>query len=77
MMKKILAITALAATTLTFTATTADAHIATPTWVTANSVATGDQDAPSVATNRAQRDLPSRVPQRDVAVRGQAVGRRQ
>ncbi|WP_405065282.1 hypothetical protein OG558_25410 [Kribbella sp. NBC_01510] len=52
MMKKTLAITALAATTLTFTATTADAHIATPTWVTANSVATGDQDAPSVATNR-------------------------
>ncbi|MGY4771548.1 hypothetical protein ACXC9Q_31965 [Kribbella sp. CWNU-51] len=52
MVKKTLAITALAATTLTFTATTADAHIATPTWATANSVATGDQDAPSVATNR-------------------------
>lgn len=51
-MKKTLAITALAATALTFTATTADAHIAAPTWVTANSVSTGDQDAASVATNR-------------------------
>ena len=51
-MKKTLAITALAATALTFNATTAQAHIAAPTWVTANSVSTGDQDAPSVATNR-------------------------
>ncbi|TCC50823.1 hypothetical protein E0H75_11690 [Kribbella capetownensis] len=33
-------------------APSADAHIATPTWVTANSVSTGDQDAPSIATNR-------------------------
>lgn len=51
-MKRILAITTLAATALTFTATTADAHIAAPTWVTANSVSTGDQDAASVAINR-------------------------
>ena len=51
-MKKTLAITALAATALTFNAATAEAHIATPTWVTANSVSTGDQDAPLVATNR-------------------------
>ncbi|MGW5194204.1 hypothetical protein ACWEOO_33445 [Kribbella sp. NPDC004138] len=51
-MKRTLAITALAATALTFTATTADAHIAAPTWVTANSVSTGDQDAASVAINR-------------------------
>ncbi|TCC65400.1 hypothetical protein E0H73_00150 [Kribbella pittospori] len=33
-------------------APSADAHIATPTWATANSVSTGDQDAPSIATNR-------------------------
>jgi len=51
-MKKLIAITALAATVLTLTAPAASAHIAAPTWVTANSVATGDQDAPSVATNR-------------------------
>ncbi|MGW7685157.1 hypothetical protein ACWGID_30735 [Kribbella sp. NPDC054772] len=51
-MKKTLAITALAAIALTCTATTADAHIAAPTWVAANSVATGDQDTPSVATNK-------------------------
>jgi hypothetical protein len=51
-MKRTLAITALTATALTFTATTADAHIAAPTWVTANSVSTGDQDAASVAINR-------------------------
>ncbi|MEV0794476.1 hypothetical protein [Kribbella sp. NPDC050459] len=51
-MKRTLAITALAATALTFTAATADAHIAAPTWVTANSVSTGDQDAASVAINR-------------------------
>jgi hypothetical protein len=50
--KKTLAITALAATALTFTAPTADAHVAAPTWTTANSVSTGDQDAPSIATNR-------------------------
>lgn len=38
-----------------FTATSASASstfLATPTWLTANSVSTGDQDAPSVATNR-------------------------
>ncbi|MEV6269608.1 hypothetical protein AB0L64_20745 [Kribbella sp. NPDC051936] len=51
-MKRTLAITALAATALTFTAATAAAHIAAPTWVTANSVSTGDQDAASVAINR-------------------------
>lgn len=51
-MKKTLAITALVATALTLTAPTADAHIAAPTWMTANSVSTGDQDNASVATNR-------------------------
>ncbi|MEU4291511.1 hypothetical protein AB0E63_25065 [Kribbella sp. NPDC026596] len=51
-LKKTIAITALAATTLTINATTADAHLAAPTWMTANSVSTGDQDAPSIATNR-------------------------
>ncbi|TCC26667.1 hypothetical protein [Kribbella speibonae] len=51
-MKKTLAITAVAAVMLAFTATTADAHIAAPTWVAANSVSTGDQDAASVAINR-------------------------
>ncbi|WP_432890405.1 hypothetical protein ACQPYH_12725 [Kribbella sp. CA-245084] len=49
---KTLLITALAATALTLTATPADAHVAAPTWVTANSVATGDQDNASVAINR-------------------------
>ncbi|GAA1597013.1 hypothetical protein GCM10009804_61890 [Kribbella hippodromi] len=52
MMKKIFAVTALTATVLACTATTANAHVATPTWVTANSVSTGDQDTPSIATNR-------------------------
>ncbi|TDC25262.1 hypothetical protein E1261_24530 [Kribbella albertanoniae] len=33
-------------------APTASAHIAAPVWVAANSVSTGDQDAPSVAINR-------------------------
>ncbi|MFG1905454.1 hypothetical protein [Kribbella sp. NPDC048928] len=51
-MKKLVALTALAATALTFTAGTASAHIAAPTWATANSVATGDQDNASIATNR-------------------------
>ena len=51
-MKKTLAMTAIAATVLTFTATTAEAHMAAPTWVAANSVSTGDQDAASVAINR-------------------------
>ncbi|TDX03399.1 hypothetical protein [Kribbella sp. VKM Ac-2566] len=51
-MKKTLAVTAIAATVLTLTATTAEAHIAAPTWVAANSVSTGDQDAASVAINR-------------------------
>ncbi|MFF0346004.1 hypothetical protein [Kribbella sp. NPDC004875] len=51
-MKKTLAITAMAAIALTCTATTADAHIAAPTWVAANSVSTGDQDVPSVAINK-------------------------
>jgi hypothetical protein len=51
-MKKTLAIAALAATSLAFTAPTAEAHIATPTWSTANSNSTGDQDNPAIATNR-------------------------
>ncbi|GAA1579882.1 MULTISPECIES: hypothetical protein [Kribbella] len=51
-MKKILPVAALAATALVLTATTAQAFVATPTWVTANSVSTGDQDNASVATNR-------------------------
>jgi hypothetical protein len=50
-MKKLLAI-AVAASSFVFTATSATAVVATPTWQTANSVATGDQDGPSVATNR-------------------------
>jgi hypothetical protein len=50
-MKKLLAIT-VAASSFVFTATSATAVVATPTWQTANSVATGDQDGPSVATNR-------------------------
>ncbi|WP_433020339.1 hypothetical protein [Kribbella sp. CA-294648] len=33
-------------------ATPAHAAVATPVWTTANSVATGDQDAPAIATNR-------------------------
>jgi uncharacterized protein YndB with AHSA1/START domain len=49
---KTLAITALAAIALTFIAPTADAHVAAPTWVAANSVSTGDQDNASVAINR-------------------------
>ncbi|TDW75096.1 hypothetical protein [Kribbella pratensis] len=49
---KTLLITALAATALVFTAIPADAHVAAPTWVTANSVSTGDQDNASVAINR-------------------------
>jgi len=49
---KTLLITALAATALAFTAIPADAHVAAPTWVTANSVSTGDQDNASVAINR-------------------------
>ncbi|MEV4261282.1 hypothetical protein [Kribbella sp. NPDC049584] len=49
---KTLLITALAAAALTFTAIPADAHVAAPTWVTANSVSTGDQDNASIAINR-------------------------
>ncbi|MFC6155800.1 hypothetical protein [Kribbella jiaozuonensis] len=51
-MKKILALGVLAATALVATATPADAQIAAPTWVTANSVSTGDQDNASIAINR-------------------------
>lgn len=47
-----LAVTAVAALALTFIATTAEAHVAAPTWTTANSVSTGDQDNSSIATNR-------------------------
>ncbi|MEU4197324.1 hypothetical protein AB0E69_35885 [Kribbella sp. NPDC026611] len=50
-MKKTLAFVTLAATAIGFTQT-AQAFVATPTWTTANSVATGDQDTPSVATSR-------------------------
>jgi hypothetical protein len=50
-MKKLLAI-AVAASSFVFTTTSASAAVATPTWQTANSVATGDQDGPSIATNR-------------------------
>ncbi|TCN41902.1 hypothetical protein EV644_104284 [Kribbella orskensis] len=53
-MKKLFAIGA-AASSLLFSATIAtpaQAAVATPTWLTANSVATGDQDVPSIATNR-------------------------
>src|SRR5687767_5216170 len=52
MMKKTLAIAVVAASSFVFTAPAAQAHIATPTWSTANSVSTGDQDAPAIATNR-------------------------
>ncbi|WP_433167297.1 hypothetical protein [Kribbella sp. CA-247076] len=51
-MKKTLAFAAVAATTFVLTAPAAEAHLATPTWSTANSVSTGDQDAPAIATNR-------------------------
>src|SRR4051812_12119430 len=51
-MKKTLAIATLAVTAAAFTAPAAEAHVAAPTWVTANSVSTGNQDAPSVAINR-------------------------
>jgi hypothetical protein len=54
-MKKQLLAVAVAASSLVFTATTATTASAapvTPTWQTANSVATGDQDVPSVASNR-------------------------
>ena len=54
-MKKLLTLAVVASSVVTaagFTATTASAALATPTWQTANSVSTGDQDAPSIATNR-------------------------
>jgi hypothetical protein len=51
MKKKLLAF-AVAASSLVLATTSASAAPATPTWQTANSVATGDQDSPSVATNR-------------------------
>ncbi|QNE16779.1 hypothetical protein F1D05_01290 [Kribbella qitaiheensis] len=50
-MKKLLALAVLASSVV-FTATNASAALATPTWQTANSASTGDQDAPSIATNR-------------------------
>ncbi|TDU83614.1 hypothetical protein EV138_6078 [Kribbella voronezhensis] len=50
-MKKLIAL-AVVASSAVFTATNASAAVATPTWQTANSVATGDQDTPSIATNR-------------------------
>ncbi len=51
-MKKIFPVAVLAAAALILTPTTAQAFIATPTWTTANSVSTGDQDNASIATNR-------------------------
>lgn len=52
MKKKLTLAVATLASSLLFTALPAQAHIAAPTWMTANSVATGDQDFPSIATNR-------------------------
>jgi hypothetical protein len=52
MLKRSLAIASVAVTAVGLLAPTASAHVATPTWVTANSASTGDQDAPSVAINR-------------------------
>jgi hypothetical protein len=52
MMKKTLGLVTVAAASFALTAPAAQAHIAAPTWMTANSVATGDQDNPSIATNR-------------------------
>jgi hypothetical protein len=52
MMKKTLGLVAVVAASFALTAPAAQAHIATPTWMTANSVSTGDQDNPSIATNR-------------------------
>ncbi|MDX6252675.1 MAG: hypothetical protein QOF10_6035 [Kribbellaceae bacterium] len=52
MKKKLLALAVLSASSFGFTATSATAAPAAPTWQTANSVATGDQDGSSVATNR-------------------------
>lgn len=51
-MKKTLATAAFAVASLVAATGTASAHLATPTWTTANSVSTGDQDNASVATNR-------------------------
>ncbi|GAA1599617.1 hypothetical protein GCM10009789_62140 [Kribbella sancticallisti] len=51
-MKKLLATVVVVASSFVFSAAGASAAIATPTWLTANSVATGDQDAPSIASNR-------------------------
>jgi hypothetical protein len=50
-MKKLLAL-AVVASSVVFTAGSAQAAVATPTWVTANSTSTGDQDNASIATNR-------------------------
>lgn len=52
-MKKRLFATAVAVPSLLFTfAIPAQAAVVTPTWSAANSVSTGDQDAPAIATNR-------------------------
>jgi hypothetical protein len=51
MKKKLIAVAACAVGSLLMTPAVAEAAVA-PTWQTANSVATGDQDAPSMATNR-------------------------
>lgn len=50
-MKKVLAL-AVVVSSIVFTAGSASAAVATPTWSTANSNSTGDQDNPSIATNR-------------------------
>ncbi len=52
MLKRTLAVAVVAVSALGLTAPTASAHVATPTWLTANTTSTGDQDAPSVAINR-------------------------
>ncbi|WP_405057171.1 hypothetical protein OG474_31120 [Kribbella sp. NBC_01505] len=51
-LKRTLAVAGVAVTALGLMAPTASAHVATPTWIVANSTATGDQDSPSVAINR-------------------------
>lgn len=52
-MKKRLIATAVAVPSVLFTfAIPAQAAVAAPTWTTANSVSTGDQDTPAIATNR-------------------------
>lgn len=51
MLKKLVAV-AVAASSIVLSAGTASAAVATPTWLTANSNSTGDQDGASIAYNR-------------------------